>query len=170
VFTRRVDPERGKSTVNGENRMLMEVVAPEPLTGDHVPFRKETGKSEFMEGERGVVVEKGRQCQKRYLLRYKVLSLSRPAWRTSNSIFNNAHSLLRHPLGPNSKTLSLCSCLFHTRSTPWMVCTLDKMSLWKEREGWLWKKGDSVSQKRLSQGEGNRQVLRSLFEGLCLSM
>ena len=27
VFTRRVDPERGKSTVNGENRMLMEVVA-----------------------------------------------------------------------------------------------------------------------------------------------
>jgi hypothetical protein len=39
--------------------MLMEVVSPEPLTGDHVPFRKETGKSEFMEGERGVVVEKG---------------------------------------------------------------------------------------------------------------
>jgi hypothetical protein len=27
VFTRRVDPERGQSTVNGENRMLMEVVA-----------------------------------------------------------------------------------------------------------------------------------------------
>jgi hypothetical protein len=48
--------------------MLMEVVDPEPLTGDHVPFRKETWKSE----------------------------------------------------------------------------------LWKEREGWLWKKGDSVSQKRLS--------------------
>ena len=43
--------------------MLMEVVDPEPLTGDHVPFRKETRKSEFMEGERGVVVEKGRQCQ-----------------------------------------------------------------------------------------------------------
>jgi len=43
--------------------MLMEVVDPEPLTGDHVPFRKETGKSEFMEGERGVVVKKGRQCQ-----------------------------------------------------------------------------------------------------------
>jgi hypothetical protein len=45
------------------------------------------------------------------------------------------------------------------------------VSLWKEREGWLWKKGDSVSQKRLSQGEGNRQGLRSLlFEGLCQSM
>jgi hypothetical protein len=29
----------------------------------NVPFRKETRKSEFMEGERGVVVEKGRQCQ-----------------------------------------------------------------------------------------------------------
>jgi len=43
--------------------MLIEVVDPEPLMGDHVPFRKETGKSEFMEGERGVVVEKGRQCQ-----------------------------------------------------------------------------------------------------------
>ena len=43
--------------------MLMEVVNPEPLTGDHVPFRNETGKSEFMEGERGVVVEKGRQGQ-----------------------------------------------------------------------------------------------------------
>ena len=70
--------------------MLMEVVDPEPLTGDHVPFRKETGKSEFMEGE---------------------------------------------------------------------------------REGWLWKKGDSVSQKRLSPGKGNRQGLRSLlFEGLCQSM
>ena len=74
VVTRKVDPERGKSTVNGENRMLMEVVDPEPLTGDHVPFRKETEKSEFMEGE---------------------------------------------------------------------------------REGWLWKKGDSVSQKRLSPGKGN---------------
>jgi hypothetical protein len=49
VVTRKVDPERGKSTVNGENRMLMEVVDPEPLTGDHVPFRKETGKSEFMD-------------------------------------------------------------------------------------------------------------------------
>ena len=70
--------------------MLMEVVDPEQLTGDHVPFRKETGKSEFMEGE---------------------------------------------------------------------------------REGWLWKKGDSVSQKRLSPGKGNRQGLRSLlFEGLCQSM
>ena len=40
----------------------MEVVDPEPQTGDHVPFRKETGKSEFMEVERRVVVEKGRQC------------------------------------------------------------------------------------------------------------
>jgi hypothetical protein len=43
--------------------MLMEVVDPEPLTGDHFPFRKETGKNELMEGKRGVVVEKGRQCQ-----------------------------------------------------------------------------------------------------------
>ena len=41
--------------------MLMEVVDPEPLTKDHFPFRKETGKSEFMEGKRGVVVEKERQ-------------------------------------------------------------------------------------------------------------
>jgi hypothetical protein len=56
--------------------MLMEVVDPEPLTGDHVPFRKETEKSEFMEGE---------------------------------------------------------------------------------REGWLWKKGDSVSQKRLSPVKGDQQ-------------
>ena len=32
VVTRRVDPERRKSTVNWENRMLMEVVDPEPLT------------------------------------------------------------------------------------------------------------------------------------------
>jgi hypothetical protein len=62
VVTMRVDPERGKSTVNWENRMLMAVVDPEPLTRDHVPFRKETGKSELMKGERGVVVEKGRQC------------------------------------------------------------------------------------------------------------
>jgi hypothetical protein len=52
-----------------------------------------------------------------YLLRYKVRSLARTARRTSNSIFNNARSLLRHPLGPSSKTLSLCSCLFQTRST-----------------------------------------------------
>ena len=71
VVTRRVDPERGKSTVNGESRMLMEVVDPEPLTGDHVPFRKETGKSEFMEGERGVVVEKGTVSVKRGFLRGK---------------------------------------------------------------------------------------------------
>ena len=63
VVTRRVDPKRGKSTVNGESRMLMVVVDPEPLTVDHVPFRKETGKSEFMEGERGVVLEKRRQGQ-----------------------------------------------------------------------------------------------------------
>ena len=63
VVTGKVDPWRRKSTVNGENRMLIEVVDPEPLTGDHVPFRKETGKSEFREGERGVVVEKGKQCQ-----------------------------------------------------------------------------------------------------------
>jgi hypothetical protein len=63
VVTRRVDPERWKLTINGENRMLMDVVDPEPLTGDHVPFRKETGKSELMEGDRGVVVENGRQCK-----------------------------------------------------------------------------------------------------------
>ena len=37
----------------------------------NVPFRKETRKSEFMEGERGVVVEKGRQCVKRGFLRGK---------------------------------------------------------------------------------------------------
>jgi hypothetical protein len=36
VVTRRVDPERRKSTVNGENRMLMEVVNPEPLTPSNV--------------------------------------------------------------------------------------------------------------------------------------
>jgi hypothetical protein len=35
--------------VNGENRMLIEVVDPEPLTGDHVPSRKETERHEFME-------------------------------------------------------------------------------------------------------------------------
>jgi hypothetical protein len=69
VVTRRVDPERGKSTVNGENRMLMDVVDPEPLTGDHVPLRKETGKSEFMEGERRGVVEKGTVSVKRGFLR-----------------------------------------------------------------------------------------------------
>ena len=59
-----------------------------------------------------------------YLLRYEVRPLARPARGTSNLIFNNARSLLKHPLGPNSKTLSLCSCLFQTRSTPWMVCIL----------------------------------------------
>ena len=32
---------------------------------------------------------------------------SPPAPGASNSIFNNIHSLLRYPLGPNSKTLSL---------------------------------------------------------------
>ena len=69
-----------------------------------------------------------------YLLRYKVRSLSRPARRTSNLIFNNARSLPRHPLGPNSKTLSLCSCLFHTRNTPWMVCilTFQRHQCWTE--------------------------------------
>jgi hypothetical protein len=35
VVTRKVDPERGKSTINGENRILVEVVDPEPLTGEH---------------------------------------------------------------------------------------------------------------------------------------
>ena len=72
VVTEKVDPWRRKSTVNGENRMLMEVVDPEPLTGDHVPFRKETGKSEFMEGERGVVVETG--AVKRGFLRRKEIN------------------------------------------------------------------------------------------------
>jgi hypothetical protein len=62
AVTGKVDPGRRKSTVNGENRLLIEVVDPESLTGDHAPFRKETGKHEFMEGE-GVVVEKGRQGQ-----------------------------------------------------------------------------------------------------------
>jgi hypothetical protein len=60
MVTRKMDPERGKSTVNGENRMLVEVVDPEPLTGDHPSFPK---------GDRD--------------------------------------------LGPNSKTRSLCSCLFN---------------------------------------------------------
>ena len=63
-------------------------------------------------------------CPIPYLLRYNVRIIVRPVRRTSNSIFNNARSLLRHPLGSNSKTLSLCSCLFHTRSTPWIVCIL----------------------------------------------
>ena len=53
VVTGKVDTGRGKSTINGENRLLVEVVDPEPLTGDHAPFRKKTGKHEFMEGERG---------------------------------------------------------------------------------------------------------------------
>ena len=53
VVTGKVDTGRGKSTINGENRLLIEVVDPEPLTGDHAPFRKKTGKHEFMEGERG---------------------------------------------------------------------------------------------------------------------
>ena len=62
VVTRRVDPERGKSTVNGENHILMEVVDPEPLTGDHVPFRKETGKTELWKEREGRLWKKG-QCQ-----------------------------------------------------------------------------------------------------------
>ena len=63
VVTGKVDPGRGKLTVNGEDRLLIEVVDPEPLTGDHAPSRKETGKHEFMKGEREVAVEKGRQGQ-----------------------------------------------------------------------------------------------------------
>jgi hypothetical protein len=43
-------------------------------------------------------------------------------------------------------TLSLCSCLFHTRRGQ------GKVGLWKEREGWLWKKGDSVCQEAFSGG------------------
>ena len=66
VVIRRVDPERGKSTINGENRMLMDVVDPEPLTGDHIPLRKETGKSEFMEGERGGCGKRDSVSQKRF--------------------------------------------------------------------------------------------------------
>jgi len=34
VVTAKVDPERRKSTIKGENRMLIKVVDPEPLTGD----------------------------------------------------------------------------------------------------------------------------------------
>ena len=75
VVTRRVDPERGKSTVNGENRMLMEVVDPEPLTGDHVPFRKETGKSEFIEGERGGCGKRETVSVKRGFLRGKEIDM-----------------------------------------------------------------------------------------------
>jgi hypothetical protein len=75
VVTRRVDHERGKSTVNGENRMLMEVVDPEPLTGDHVPFRKETGKSEFIEGERGGCGKRETVSVKRGFLRGKEIGM-----------------------------------------------------------------------------------------------
>jgi hypothetical protein len=96
--------------------------------------------------ERGVVVEKGRQCESKKTfsggrksagaevpvvrrsvsvnVTDAVTQSITDARRTSNSIFDNARSLLRHPMGPNSKTLSLCSCLFQTRSTPWMVCIL----------------------------------------------
>ena len=63
VVTGKEDTGRWKSTVNGENRLLIEVVDPEYLTGDHAPFRKKTGKHEFMEGERGWLWKKGRQCQ-----------------------------------------------------------------------------------------------------------
>ena len=55
VVTRKVDPEREIDSQWEKNRMLMEVVDPEPLTGDHFPFRKETGKNEFMEGKRETV-------------------------------------------------------------------------------------------------------------------
>ena len=68
VVTGKVDPGRRKSTVKGENRMLIEVVDPEPLTGDHVPSQKETGKHEFMEWERGVVVGKGKKGQANEML------------------------------------------------------------------------------------------------------
>ena len=67
VVTGRVDPGRRKSTIMGESRMLIEVVDPVPLAGDHVPSRKETGKHEFMEGERGVV-GKGKQGQANEML------------------------------------------------------------------------------------------------------
>jgi hypothetical protein len=52
------------------------------------------------------------------------LAPSPPAPWTSNPTFNNTRSLLRHPLGPNSRALSLCSFLLQTRSTPWMGCIL----------------------------------------------
>ena len=32
------------------------------------------------------------------------------------------------------------------------------MSLWKEREGWLWKKGDSVSQEAFSGGRKSAEA------------
>ena len=75
VVTGRVGPERMKLIVDGENRMLIEVVDPEPLTADHVPFRKETAKrrhcqlKEAFSGERKstgdsvVIIEKGERRQ-----------------------------------------------------------------------------------------------------------
>ena len=51
--------------------MLMEVVNPEPLTGDHVPFRKEKGKSEFIEGERGWLWTKGDSVSQKRLSKVK---------------------------------------------------------------------------------------------------
>ena len=48
--------------------MLIEVVDPEPLTGDHVPSRKETERHEFMEGERGLAVRKGKHGQANEML------------------------------------------------------------------------------------------------------
>jgi hypothetical protein len=59
VVTGKEDTGRGKSTVNGENRLHIEVMDPKPLTGDHAPFRKKTGKHEFMEGEKWWLWKKG---------------------------------------------------------------------------------------------------------------
>ena len=59
VVTGKIDTGRGKSTVNRENRLLIEVVDPEPLSGNNAPYRKKTGKHEFMEGERGWLWKKG---------------------------------------------------------------------------------------------------------------
>ena len=58
VVTGKVGTVRGKSTINGENRLLIEVVDPEPLTGDHA-------RSERRQGNMNLWKERGGSCGKR---------------------------------------------------------------------------------------------------------
>jgi hypothetical protein len=141
VVTEKVDPWRRKSTVNGENRMLIEVVDPEPLTGDHVLSCKETERHEFMEGERDVAVRKGKQGQANEML-----------YGGRDSVGESVTAI-----GKGKQCQSIEAFPGGRKSTRDSVVIIEK--------------GNSASHRKSSQRKENRQGLRSLlFEVLCQSM